>query len=102
MLMKSYVHCQSSFLGVVEDDDEVIRATNTGEPVALQPSGKAALAYRNIARRFCWVRMSHYKHLNKKGIGIYKGEKLLLESVKSTSHICGVLSFFFTRISFHT
>ena len=26
-------------LGVVEDDDEVIRATNTGEPVALQPSG---------------------------------------------------------------
>ena len=38
-------------LGVVEDDDEVIRATNTGEPVALQPSGKAALAYRNIARR---------------------------------------------------
>ena len=37
-------------LGVVEDDDEVIRATNTGEPVALQPSGKA-LAYRNIARR---------------------------------------------------
>ena len=28
-------------LGVVEDDDEVIRATNTGEPVALQPSGKA-------------------------------------------------------------
>ena len=50
MLMKLYVHCQSSF-GVVEDDDEVIRATNTGEPVALQPSGKAALAYRNIARR---------------------------------------------------
>lgn len=38
-------------LGVVEDDDEVIRATNTGEPVALQPNGKAALAYRNIARR---------------------------------------------------
>ena len=27
-------------LGVVEDDDEVIRATNTGEPVALQPSEK--------------------------------------------------------------
>lgn len=38
-------------LGVVEDDDEVIRATNTGEPVALQPNGKASLAYRNIARR---------------------------------------------------
>src|SRR6476620_2260584 len=29
-------------LGVVEDDDEVIRATNTGEPVALQPNGKAS------------------------------------------------------------
>jgi septum site-determining protein MinD len=38
-------------IGVVEDDDAVIRATNTGEPVALHPNGKASLAYRNIARR---------------------------------------------------
>ncbi|MBO9130503.1 septum site-determining protein MinD [Bacillus sp. 165] len=38
-------------LGVVEDDDAVIKATNTGEPVALSNEGKAAIAYRNIARR---------------------------------------------------
>ncbi|MFD3449550.1 septum site-determining protein MinD [Microbacteriaceae bacterium 4G12] len=38
-------------IGVVEDDDAVIKATNNGEPVALNPNGKAALAYRNIARR---------------------------------------------------
>jgi septum site-determining protein MinD len=38
-------------LGIVEDDEAVIKATNTGEPVALNPDGKAAIAYRNIARR---------------------------------------------------
>ncbi|WP_416827494.1 septum site-determining protein MinD [Ectobacillus polymachus] len=38
-------------IGVVEDDDLVIKATNSGQPVALNPSGKASLAYRNIARR---------------------------------------------------
>ncbi|WP_379965830.1 septum site-determining protein MinD [Ectobacillus sp. sgz5001026] len=38
-------------IGVVEDDDLVIKATNLGEPVALYPTGKAAMAYRNIARR---------------------------------------------------
>lgn len=38
-------------LGVVEDDEAVLRATNTGEPVVSSPNGKASLAYRNIARR---------------------------------------------------
>ncbi|MBM7554621.1 septum site-determining protein MinD [Thalassobacillus pellis] len=38
-------------LGVVADDEEVIKASNIGEPVALQPNSKASLAYRNIARR---------------------------------------------------
>ncbi len=38
-------------IGIVEDDEEVIKATNKGEPVALIPSGKASIAYRNIARR---------------------------------------------------
>ncbi|WP_010531123.1 septum site-determining protein MinD [Lentibacillus jeotgali] len=38
-------------LGIVIDDDEVIKASNSGEPVALQGSSKASIAYRNIARR---------------------------------------------------
>jgi septum site-determining protein MinD len=38
-------------LGIVADDDSVIRASNSGEPIALDPTSKASLAYRNIARR---------------------------------------------------
>lgn len=38
-------------LGVVMDDEAVIAASNRGEPVALDPSKKAAIAYRNIGRR---------------------------------------------------
>ncbi|GGM27354.1 septum site-determining protein MinD [Paraliobacillus quinghaiensis] len=38
-------------IGIVADDDEVIKASNHGEPVAFQPNTKASIAYRNIARR---------------------------------------------------
>src|SRR5690625_4323912 len=38
-------------IGIVLDDDEVIKASNEGEPVAFQPKSKASIAYRNIARR---------------------------------------------------
>lgn len=38
-------------LGIVIDDDAVIKASNSGEPVAMKPNSKASLAYRNIARR---------------------------------------------------
>lgn len=38
-------------LGVVIDDENVIKAANKGEPVAMQPDSKASIAYRNIARR---------------------------------------------------
>jgi septum site-determining protein MinD len=38
-------------LGVVPDDEQVIRAANNGEPTVLTPTSRAALAYRNIARR---------------------------------------------------
>ncbi|GAA5416171.1 septum site-determining protein MinD [Paraliobacillus ryukyuensis] len=38
-------------LGIIADDDEVIKASNHGEPVALQPNTKASIAYRNISRR---------------------------------------------------
>ncbi|WP_249870972.1 septum site-determining protein MinD [Oceanobacillus saliphilus] len=38
-------------IGIVIDDDEVIKASNKGEPIALSPNSKASIAYRNIARR---------------------------------------------------
>lgn len=38
-------------LGVVIDDDSVISAANKGEPITFEPNTKAAIAYRNIARR---------------------------------------------------
>ncbi|SIS36653.1 septum site-determining protein MinD [Salimicrobium flavidum] len=38
-------------LGIVVDDDAVITGSNRGEPVALKPDTKAAIGYRNIARR---------------------------------------------------
>lgn len=38
-------------LGIVPDDEQVIKAANAGEPTVLNPSSSAAIAYRNIARR---------------------------------------------------
>ncbi|EIT85338.1 septum site-determining protein [Fictibacillus macauensis ZFHKF-1] len=38
-------------IGVVVDDESVIKAANKGEPIALSSESKASLAYRNIARR---------------------------------------------------
>jgi len=38
-------------LGIVPDDEYVIRAANSGEPTVMNPTSKAAIAYRNIARR---------------------------------------------------
>ncbi|MBU8905036.1 septum site-determining protein MinD [Desertibacillus haloalkaliphilus] len=38
-------------LGIVVDDDNVIKASNKGEPIAMEPNTKASIAYRNIARR---------------------------------------------------
>lgn len=38
-------------IGIVADDDSVIRASNNGEPIAMDPTSKASIAYRNIARR---------------------------------------------------
>ncbi len=38
-------------LGLVPDDDYVIKAANSGEPTVMNPQSRAAMAYRNIARR---------------------------------------------------
>ncbi|MBS4208964.1 septum site-determining protein MinD [Bacillus sp. FJAT-50079] len=44
-------HLSIDLLGIVQDDEEVIRTANQGEPIALNPNSKASIAYRNIARR---------------------------------------------------
>ena len=44
-------HLSIELIGIVVDDDEVIKASNHGEPIALNPNNKASIAYRNIARR---------------------------------------------------
>lgn len=38
-------------LGIVIDSDRVIKASNSGEPIAMSADNKASIAYRNIARR---------------------------------------------------
>src|SRR5690625_1624592 len=38
-------------LGIVLDSDDIIKASNNGQPVAYRPDTKASIAYRNIARR---------------------------------------------------
>ncbi|WP_421616882.1 septum site-determining protein MinD [Brevibacillus sp. TJ4] len=38
-------------LGVVPDDEHVIRSANQGEPAVMNHESRASLAYRNIARR---------------------------------------------------
>jgi septum site-determining protein MinD len=38
-------------LGIVPDDEYVIKAANIGEPTVMNPNSRAAMAYRNIARR---------------------------------------------------
>lgn len=38
-------------LGVVPDDEHVIKAANEGEPTVMNPNSKASIAFRNIARR---------------------------------------------------
>ncbi|MGG6313512.1 septum site-determining protein MinD [Paenibacillus macerans] len=38
-------------IGIVPDDELVIKAANSGEPTVMNPDSSAAIAYRNIARR---------------------------------------------------
>jgi septum site-determining protein MinD len=44
-------HLSIDLIGIVADDDDVIKASNNGEPIAMDPNNRAAIAYRNIARR---------------------------------------------------
>ncbi|MFS0561855.1 septum site-determining protein MinD [Terribacillus sp. 179-K 1B1 HS] len=55
-------------LGIVADDDEVIKASNHGEPVAFHPNTKASIAYRNIARRILGESVPLMKFESEKGM----------------------------------
>lgn len=44
-------HLSIDLLGIVFDDDSVIRSSNKGDPIVLDPKNPASLGYRNIARR---------------------------------------------------
>ena len=44
-------------LGVVPDDDEILLSLNRGQPLILNPSSLAGLAYRNIAARITGKRV---------------------------------------------
>ncbi|WP_404404111.1 septum site-determining protein MinD [Jeotgalibacillus malaysiensis] len=44
-------HLSIDLLGIVLDDDQVITASNKGEPITMNPDSKASIAYRNIAKR---------------------------------------------------
>jgi septum site-determining protein MinD len=44
-------HLSIDLIGIVVDDDQVIKASNSGEPIVLDPKNRASIAYRNIARR---------------------------------------------------
>ncbi|MFC4320945.1 septum site-determining protein MinD [Litchfieldia salsa] len=44
-------HLSIDLIGIVADDDSVIKASNSGEPIALDGNSKSGIAYRNIARR---------------------------------------------------
>lgn len=44
-------HLSIDLLGIIPDDEQVIRSSNKGEPIVMEPSTQAAIAYRNIVRR---------------------------------------------------
>lgn len=44
-------HLSIELLGIVYDDDEIVRTSNKGNPVVLNPDHDSSKGYRNIARR---------------------------------------------------
>ena len=56
-------------LGIVPDDEHVIKAANSGEPTVMNPSSRAAIAYRNIARRILGDTVPLMQLEDKSGMG---------------------------------
>lgn len=55
-------------LGIVPDDENVIKGANIGEPVAIDPKTLSGLAYRNIGRRILGESVPLLKMENKQGL----------------------------------
>ncbi|GGK15984.1 site-determining protein [Caldalkalibacillus thermarum] len=55
-------------LGIVPDDEQVIKSANVGEPIVINPDTKAAIAYRNIARRILGDSVPLMKLEEEKGV----------------------------------
>lgn len=73
-------HLSIDLIGIVQDDSEVIKSSNQGEPIALNPNSKAAIAYRNIARRILGESVP-LQSLEDEKIGIFsKIKKLFVHS----------------------
>src|SRR5699024_4856009 len=67
-------------LGIVIDSDRVIKASNSGEPIAMSTDNKASIAYRNIARRIL-------------------GETVPLQSLEETKGLFQKVKSFFSKRS---
>ncbi|NDI34029.1 septum site-determining protein MinD [Chengkuizengella sediminis] len=63
-------------LGVVPDDQQVIKAGNIGEPTVMNPTSNAAVAYRNIARRILGDSVPLMALEGKKGV-FYRLKKIM-------------------------
>ncbi|WP_034550676.1 septum site-determining protein MinD [Carnobacterium funditum] len=44
-------HLSVDLLGIIFDDDDVVRSSNKGDPIVLNPKNPASQGYRNVARR---------------------------------------------------
>lgn len=55
-------------LGVVPDDEHVIKSANQGEPVVMNHEARASIAYRNIARRLLGEAVPLMKLEEKQGV----------------------------------
>ena len=44
-------HLSLELLGIIYDDDEVVRTSNKGSPIVLDPDHVSSKGYRNIAQR---------------------------------------------------
>ncbi len=63
-------------MGIIPDGEEVIKASNHGEPVALNPNTLVGLAFRNIGRRILGDSVPLMNLQQKKGF-FHKAKKIL-------------------------
>ena len=55
-------------LGIVPDDEEVVVATNRGEPLVVNAKSMAGHAYQNVCRRICGEQVPFMDLDSKKGL----------------------------------